>query len=483
MVHRITILPQQQNTEALSGENLLQVLRRAGYGPDAPCGGEGRCGKCRVLVNGKEVLACRTAVDRDMTVTLPGTAADCIHTPSIESAPAVSCRGDVLLALDIGTTTVAGYLLDGRTGQELAQASLRNPQVTFGADVITRIRQALHGHMEELTGLVRRCAAELILDLCQTAGVSAASVTRVCLVGNPAMDQLFLGIRPDNLAQIPFSPVLTEARTFRAGEVLPPCPHVELFAAPHISGFVGGDTVACILATGMDVSDETVLLVDIGTNGEMVLGNRSGLTACSTAAGPALEGANIQFGMRGQPGAIDRVRLENGQLRCRVIGGGEALGICGSGLIDAVAAALEAGWLNARGKILREDSRIPLTDTLYLTQEDIRQVQLAKGAIAAGIRLMAEHRGIPLQDIRRVYLAGAFGTCMDPGSACRIGLLPRELEGKVTAVGNAAGAGAKRLVREADAGALTQAVLRMTDALELGALPEFPRCFARNMRF
>ena len=191
----------------------------------------------------------------------------------------------------------------------------------------------------------------------------------------------------------------------------------------------------------------------------------------------------IRFGMGGQTGAIDHVWLENGELCCSVIGAVTARGICGSGLIDAVAAALELGIVNERGKILTEDGLIHLTGSVYLTQEDIRQVQLAKGAIAAGIQLMAEHIGIPLSNVQRVYLAGAFGTYMNPKSACRMGLLPKELEGRITAMGNAALSGAILLTRTARAPERAQKIVETTEALELGAMPEFPRCFARNMRF
>ena len=480
MSHRVTVLPLQQNMEAADGENLLQALRRAGFAIDAPCGGNGSCGKCKVTVNGAEVLACRTAIHGDMTVVLP--AAACASAPVVQAA-AVSGTEEFFLAFDIGTTTVAGYLADGKTGRELASGSLRNPQTAFGADVISRIQLALRGHMGELTAAIRNCVSGLARSLCEASGISCDTVTRVCIVGNPAMQQLFLGICPENLARIPFSPVLTQAQTQKAGDCIPCCADAELFIVPDISGYVGADTVACILATGMDKQENPALLVDIGTNGEMALGNTHRMVACSTAAGPALEGAGISMGMRGETGAIDHVWLENNRLRCSVIGGGTALGICGSGLIDAVAAALDLGWLNSRGKILTEDALIHLTDTVALTQEDIRQVQLAKGAIAAGIRLMAAHMGLTLEEIRTVYLAGAFGAHLNPRSACRIGLLPRELEEKITAVGNAAGIGAVQLACLPDAAARAQAILDATEPLELASLPDFSRCFAKNMRF
>ena len=482
MLHRITVIPQQQNIDAASGENLLTVLQNAGFFVNAACGGNGSCGKCKVWIDDQEALACRTVIDRDMTITLPAVETPYILTDGSKIAETFSANG-FYLAFDIGTTTVAGYLIHGKNAQALACVSMLNPQAAYGADVITRIQYALNGQMKELTAAIRKCIAELTLRLCDEAGIQPRQICKVSVVGNPAMQQLFLGIRPDNLAQIPFSPVLTKVKTVPAKDYISLLEHAELVIIPNISGFVGADTIACILATELYKQEDLTLLVDIGTNGEMVLGNKHHMVACSAAAGPALEGANIQFGMRGQTGAIDHIRLIDGQFRCSVLGGSEAAGICGSGIIDAVAAALDAGLINQRGRIQRVDRCIHLTDQVWLTQEDIRQVQLAKGAIAAGIELMATHLGIALQDIKRVYLAGAFGTFMDPASACRIGLLPAVLESKITAVGNAAGSGAKMLAYTEQALGIAQALASETEFIELASIPSFGRCFAQNMRF
>lgn len=480
MSHWVTVLPEKLRIEAENGETLLSMLRAAGLILDAPCGGEGRCGKCRLFADGVEVLACRTPADRDMTVTLPRQSDRHILSACI-SLPEAEVREGCCLAVDLGTTTVAGYLL--AKDKEPVCASLHNPQSAFGADVMSRIRLAVRGQQENLTNSLRRCLETLTLTLCRKAGISPGDIQRICVAGNPAMQQFLLGIPLDNLAKVPFSPALTQVKTLPAKEILPLWENGEFLIVPDIAGFVGADTVACMLAAEQDSREDMVLLVDIGTNAEMVLGNRSRRVACSAAAGPALEGALIRFGMGGQTGAIDHVWLENGKLGYSVIGGAAARGICGSGLIDAVAAALEQGVVNERGKILTEDGLIHLTDTIYLTQEDIRQVQLAKGAIAAGIQLMANHIGIPLSDIQRVFLAGAFGTYMNPKSACRIGLLPKELEGRITAVGNAAVSGAILLTCDGRAPERAQKIVETTETLELSTVPEFPRCFARNMRF
>ena len=482
--HRVTLVPENRTLFAPHGTNLLALLQKHNLAPDAPCGGSGKCGKCAVLVDGQEVRSCRTEITRDLTVTVPQKDALNVLQSGIDSAVTMNPvhSGD-LLAFDIGTTSVVCCLLDGKTGLELASAGAANPQGSYGADVISRIRQALQGNLPRLQDSIRSCMTDLAGQVCRDAGRSLSDVGVVSVVGNPAMQQLFLGIAPHNLAAVPFAPVLTEAKTAPCAPYLPCCPDALLLTVPDISGYVGADTLGCILATKLHEQQDITLLVDIGTNGELVLGNRERMIACATAAGPALEGANIPFGMRAAAGAIDHVWIENGNLRCSVIGGGKAMGICGSGLIDAVAAALELGLLNRRGRIRNEERIIPLADGIYLTQEDIRQVQLAKGAIHAGIRLMAQQMGIQVTDIQNVLLAGAFGAHMDPKNACRMGLLPPELEGRITPAGNAACAGAKMIARDRSALALCQQLAQKTEFLELASLPEFPKAFARAMGF
>ncbi len=467
-----------------TGGTLLQALQKLGYAPDAPCGGNGTCGKCKVLVDGAEVLACQTPVDRDLEVTIPRSAGLQILQEGVGAAAQMDpLEEGHLLAFDIGTTSVVCYLLDGSTGEELAAVGMGNPQAVFGADVISRIRAALNGEMERLTKAIREGMTALIWQVCRESGITPADVAVVSVVGNPAMQQLFLGIRPENLAGVPFAPALTEAKAVSCGEILPVCGRAKLLIVPDISGYVGADTLGCVLATGMHEKEEMTLLVDIGTNGEMVLGNSERMIACSTAAGPALEGAQIRFGMGGAPGAIDHVWLENGEVKCSVIGGGEAKGICGSGLIDAIAVGLEMGLLNKRGRIQNDERVLRLTEEIWLTQEDIRQVQLAKGAIRAGITLMAGELGLEVADIEKVRLAGAFGSYLDPKSACRIGLLPEELLGRIEAVGNAAGSGAKMLACDKKLLAVTQQLAERIEFLELASLPAFPRTFAMAMNF
>lgn len=308
MVHTIWIKNLGLALHAVDGANLLDVLRQEGLAPEAPCGGQGSCGKCGVSVDGKNQLACRTVVSGDMAVALPEKSG---QTSVLVSGCGVLAEMDpihpgYLLAFDIGTTTIVCYLMD-ESGTELAAAGMLNPQAPFGADVISRIQHALGGAMERLTGCVRGGLEQLTAQVCHMAGISAAEVGVVSVVGNPCMQQLFLGIPPRNLASVPFAPVITKSSARPAKEILPVWENAVLLTLPDISGYVGADTVGCVLATRMYEDEHLTLLVDIGTNGEMVLGNRAHMVACSTAAGPALEGAGIQFGMYGAPGAIDHV--------------------------------------------------------------------------------------------------------------------------------------------------------------------------------
>lgn len=487
MIYHVTVLPDNRILEVPAGTNLLQALRVAGLAPDAPCGGQGSCGKCRVVADGREWLSCQTVVSRDMAVTLPRETEPQVLTQGMDTQLTGGQDG-FLLCFDIGTTTIAGFLLDGRAGKELARAGQTNPQKAWGADVISRVRAALDGEMEALTQAIRDALAEMTRSLCDAAHISPASVKVVSIVGNSAMQQLFLGISPENLAKIPFAAVITESDRVPAASYLPLCTNAQLLIVPDIAGFVGADTVACVLATGMYREEAVTLLVDIGTNGELVLGNRDGMVCCATAAGPALEGAAISCGMRAATGAIDRVWMEDGKLQYHVIGDVPAKGICGSGLIDAVAVLLIAGHLNKRGVLqncsVRDGKRyFPLTDSISITQEDVWQFMLAKGAIAAGIRLLIRQQHLRFQDIDRVILAGAFGSHLNIGNACKVGLFPPGLEDRIRSVGNAAGSGAKLLATDPHALALCDRLVKEIRFTELAKLPAFSGLFARSMGF
>ena len=250
---------------------------------------------------------------------------------------------------------------------------------------------------------------------------------------------------------------------------------------PNIAGFVGGDTVGCMISTRFDQQEDLTLLIDIGTNGEMVLGNKHRRIACSTAAGPAFEGAKISCGMRGAEGAVDHVWLEQGKIRYHVIGDTEPKGLCGSGLLDLVAVLLDLEIISESGRM--KGKQYPPCSNVVLTQKDVREVQLAKAAIRAGIELMAQRMGVQVSDIQKVYLAGAFGNYMNPASACRIGLIPPVLLDKIKPIGNAAGEGAKLCALSRAEFTYSQTLAKETEFLELASLPGFQDCYIDALEF
>lgn len=380
------------------------------------------------------------------------------------------------LAVDIGTTTLAVYLCDLRRGNLLAAATGLNPQAAWGADVISRITfcsQNADG-LAQLSAAVRAEINRLAEQVARSAGVEPADVMDCVWVGNSVMLHLALGVSPQSLGQAPFQPVFRDALDLPAVQVgLNLNPAARLHLLPLIAGYVGADAVAAILAADLHQRDEVTLLVDAGTNGELILGNRHGLVCTSSPTGPAFEGGNITFGMRAVPGAIERVRIDphTRRVRFKVIGEAGwsdeqpnspavAAGICGSGILEAVAEMYAAGLLLPSGRFnpqvpspawLRKESgelvfvlaganQTISGEPVYLTQKDIRAVQLAKAALRSGCDFLLKAQGIPQPE--RILLAGAFGSLLDPRHAMQIGMIPRLPLERVEAIGNAAGEGA-----------------------------------------
>lgn len=417
------------------------------------------------------------------------------------------------IAFDIGTTTVVGYLMDLYSGKELAVSSSLNPQIKFGADVISRTTYANQNDngLKLLQSTILKLLNELIDDVSKKSNIKRDDIYALTVVGNTCMHHLFLGLTPRYIAAVPYVPVINESIELNASELnLNINPAGRVFALPTIAGFVGADTVAVILATDIDKSKDIKLAVDIGTNGEMVLGSSKKLVSCSTAAGPAFEGAQISSGMRGANGAIDHVCFGE-SMTYTVIGNEKPRGICGSGLLDIVAGFVKVGLINKRGKLLSPDKftnpaaenysnriityndtnaflMVPASETangnpILITQNDITSLQLAKGAISAGIKILVEKLEINLDDIKEVLLAGAFGNYMNPHSACTIGLIPKELEPKIKMVGNAAGSGAKLALLSQSEFERTDEIANKVTYIELGAQKHFNLEFARGMQF
>lgn len=400
-----------------------------------------------------------------------------------------------LAAFDIGTTTIAGYLLDGEDGRTMAVESRMNPQAQYGADVIMRANYALEHGAEVLSMCIREAVNEMLGILADDAGIDRRDIFQVCIVGNTCMHHLFLGISPASLVHAPYTPAVSERLVLDAGDYgLAVHRKAELIMLPDIAGYVGADTCGCLLALRQDLQEEISLMIDIGTNGEMVLGNREHLVTCSTAAGPAFEGAKIECGMRGAAGAVDHVKYEAGKWSYTTVGDKPAVGLCGSGLIDLVAGLLDAGMLDENGALSTGQENqgvfmlVPPEQAgnehgVYLTQKDIGEVQLAKAAIAAGIQMLMERIGITEDEISSVYIAGAFGNYMDPVSAGKIGLIPTALVKEVKPVGNAAGEGAKiALVNEKEMLEMDELV-RKIDFVELAASAEFQDHFIDELGF
>jgi len=424
-----------------------------------------------------------------------------------------SMRSPVLgVAVDIGTSTVAVYLIDMETGEHLVTAAGQNPQTQFGADVITRIQYA-NSHDDGLTVLrdaivaaINRFIGQAVAEV----GATPADVYEATIVGNTCMHHIFLGLEPRYLAQSPYVPVTTEAVSTSADRLgLQINPRGNVFCLPCIAGFVGADTVGVIVASELTRRDRPTLAIDIGTNGEIALWSGERLLTASCAAGPAFEGAQIHHGMRAGPGAIDEVFISGDDLAVHTIDDQPARGICGSGLFDAMAVLLELGLVDAKGHMVDGQSGGALSDIvarrvegeanerhvvladaeqsangpIVLTQRDVREIQLANSAIRASTEMLLEMVGLEPDGLDEVLIAGAFGNFINPASALRIGLLPEVPEGKIAGIGNAAGAGAILTLvsqRERD---YARQVTERAEHIELFRSSDFQDRFAEYMIF
>ncbi len=425
-------------------------------------------------------------------------------------------RGDTAmmrfgLAIDVGTTTVVTTLVELGSGEQLASVSSLNPQSVFGGDLMSRIAFAQFnpGNLRKLTTRIVGLLNRHIEEVCRESGVLSKWIYKAVIVGNTCMHHLLLGIDPSWVGLAPYAPVMRHALVLPARDLfLKLAPEARVCLLPLVAGFVGADAVAVALATRIYASDEVRVAVDIGTNGEVLLAARGRLWACSAPAGPALEGAQIRCGMRGAQGAIDRVRVED-DVRVHTIGEVAPLGICGSGIIDLLAGLLRAGVIDATGLIRVEDrDRLPpalrdrvtmrgeerqmvvlrageggATREIVLTQDDVRQVQLAKGAIASGVAMLLHVAGLTPDRVAELMLAGGFGNYVSIASALRIGLVPPLPSERIRYVGNAAALGAQlALLSEAER-ARTETIADSIEHVSLAAHPDFEQIFVDAMNF
>jgi len=608
----ITFQPMGVTVEVPRGETLFRAAADVGVEVDTVCGGNGLCGKCKVLVtdessvaakpidhvhlNGDEIrdgyrLSCQIEANEDLVVSVPPAGARNvkilhhgvqrevplrpnvlkIHLPFVPPRsrdgiadwdavkavlPSWFTRvqvplhwlrrlpalirdetgmtltivrrrtvtriepGDTTIdscgiAVDVGSTSIVGYLLDLNTGEELAVASGLNRQAAYGDDIIGRLSRA---QFDE-SGLLR--LHELLIDqlddvfdeLLSAAGADKSVVTEVTVVGNMAMHHFLLRLDSTYLGLSPYAPVTRDSVVVSADTLgLHLEPDVPVYVLPNIAGFVGSDTVGVILASGISTARTPTMAVDVGTNGEVVIGSRDGMVACSAPAGPAFEGARIKHGMRATTGAIDHVSM-NGDVDFSVIGDTAPVGICGSALIDIAAGMLRSGLLDHTGKLLlhrelpdsvpgalrdrlvdgetRKDSYFVLVregegealSEIVFTQQDIREFQLAKGAIRAGQMVLQQQVGIEDDDLGEVVLAGAFGTYIDLKNARLVNLVPPIEMGRLRSVGNAAGVGAKLALLSTRQRSLAERIGAGTEHIRLSGLDEFQKAFTHAMRF
>jgi uncharacterized 2Fe-2S/4Fe-4S cluster protein (DUF4445 family) len=477
------------------GACLLDVLTANGIILSAPCGGRGICGKCRVrILNGRvegtqpdrdgTVLSCHARVVEDLTLELPAALLDGART---EIDTAITCAtADVLL--DVGTTTLAWAAIDRESGKELMRGTELNPQRPYGADVLSRIHAWSEGKGEVLQRLILDATRKILTHVKHATGADVQDLT---VVANPTMLHLFLGVDPSTIGVYPFTPVFKDTRRCTGEELSLPVKAVTLLPSAH--AYIGSDVTAGALATGIADNEGTHLLVDVGTNGEILLSHNGHLLATSCAAGPALEGACIECGVGGIAGAICHVSSTHGTLHFETVDNAPPVGICGSGLIDLIALLVAEGLIDESGawdeetesslasRLLGE--RFYLCDTVYLSQADIRQFQLAKSAIAAGIVTLLAEQGLGTQDVDAVYLAGGLGYYMNVENAIAAGLLPDFSPERIKTVGNSALTGAYLYATDAAAKEKIEHVASDTEILELSFSARFSEEYVERMSF
>lgn len=409
------------------------------------------------------------------------------------------------LAIDLGSTKIAAFIVDLSTGETLYGDGVVNPQVAYGEDIVSRISYILEAeeNLEKLRILAVEAINDLVSSMCRMIGIDQNSIYKVSLVGNTAMHHIFYGIDPTSLVYSPYPAVSVHPIKAKASTLgLNVNKSAYVYSPPNIAGFVGADAVADILASRIYESDELTLLLDIGTNTEIVLGDRNLLLCCSAASGPAFEGMEIRYGMKAVEGAIERVRISSGDLNVEytTIGSVKPRGICGSGIIDAVAEMYRVGVIDSRGTITdrRGNPRIRSTATgrefilawsdetaigedIVISQKDVREVQKAKAAIETGWLILLKHYGARVEDLSRVLVAGAFGTYINPESAKMIGLIPEVPSDRVVFLGNTAGSGARLILKNIDEMKKAIDIARRVKYVEIAVDPDFHRIYLSSL--
>ena len=523
----ITFKPDDKQISIHADATLIEAAGQAGIILNTVCGGKGICRKCLVNIEpgAEQVLGCQYHIQKDLTVTIPpgsrffeqkilehGIDIQTLVRPTVYLQQGDKGAPIFGLAVDIGTTTVVAKLINMADARCLATQSALNPQIRYGDDCLSRIAYAeTDEKLTELQKLIIDCINELTAKLCKQASISAADIYEICVVGNTTMNHIFLRFPVTSLGRAPYNAFSTEAKDVPADQLaLQSNPDANVHTPANIAGFVGSDTTAVALATDINSAEEVTLLVDIGTNGEIVLGTKDKLYAASCAAGPAFEGARISCGSRATAGAIETVVINNNDVDLDVIGSCRPRSICGSGLIDAVAVLLNLGIIDQTGRFVdRQKLRNNLSPTVLsrlseqdgqpafvlahdtdtnepnviLTQKDIRQIQLAKAAIRAGIKLLQKKLGLEDSDIKHIFLAGAFGNYIRVESALRIGLLPDVPSECIYFVGNAAASGAQMILLSRQWRQNAIKLARKIEYVEIAHEKDFTTVYADCMTF
>ena len=524
---KITFKPDGRQISIHAGATLFEAAGQAGIILNSVCGGKGTCKKCVVILepDGRQVPACQYHIQTDLAVTIPTSSRffeQKILTEGVDTKTKIQCdiykkylkgeAAEVLgVAVDVGTTTVVAKLINMRNGQCPATEADLNPQSQYGDDVVSRIAYAQNeAELAELHKAIIDCINRLVAKLREQAGVDTKDIYEMCVVGNTTMGHIFLRLPVTQLGQAPYRAYSLDAHDTPALQLhLDMNPDGNVHTVENIAGFVGSDTTAVALATGIDSTQDVTLAVDIGTNGELVLAAGGKLWAASCAAGPAFEGARISCGSRAVEGAIQGVVINESDIDLDVIGSCAAHSVCGSGLIDAVAVLLDLSIVDATGRFAdpgRLGDKLPAAiasrvceqegepafmlaqgedgkEKVVLTQKDIREVQLAKAAIRAGIKLLQKKIGLKDDDIEQILLAGAFGNYIRRESAQRIGLLPNVPIERVRFVGNAAASGAQMILVCRQCREKAKEIARKIKYVEIAHEAEFQAVFAESMRF
>lgn len=527
MIVKVIHSGEKTSIKVEKNQNILDILQENKIYIDAPCNGNGKCGKCKIIAIGdlNEIssvensilttdeigictrLACMTYPVGDCEITVmsnnsysvqtSSTSTETLNVDSRASSDVGKSADVVGLAVDIGTTTVACYFYDLSSGEKLYTASGLNEQRSFGADVISRIESCSANGSELLKSAIINELNSFIDEFCTNKSMDYSDIKDAFIAGNTVMLHLLRGLDASKIAVAPFIPTSLFGYDIKASELgLNMADTAQVYLSDSVASYVGGDITAGLLSCNADLLEKPCIYIDIGTNGEMALGDKNGFVCCATAAGPAFEGAHIKHGVGGIKGAISKVFIEDDDIKISTIGNQRPLGICGSGLIDAIACMLKLNIIDETGRL--DEDEIPekfahryknekfildLETGISITQKDIREVQLAKSAIAAGINTLLHKSGLKITDIDKVIVAGGFGSFIDIKSACCIGLLPIEKANDTLAVGNAAGMGAIKALLSKHELARLKKITTLCEYFELSGDSFFQDEYVEQMMF